>query len=240
MTVSRKKPSPQATEGRQVGFDTLKGLIRPDEWAVGMDLKVDGRPFSLLGREYIRQVIRDYSPEIVIPKAAQMAFTVTFLTKSLHSVTERRLNGLYLLPLKTGAVPFVQARIDPIIESNPALATKFGSVDNRLHKQSVDGVNLYIRGTNILRELQEVPVDFQIWDERDHMVEDNLPTHVTGWTVPSTSAWSFFQLLQSRATASMGTTLGTTQTSTAGKSPAPAVADFRFSTSRTPFSATRT
>lgn len=139
-----------------------------------MDLKVDGKPFSLEGREYVRQVIRDYSPEIVIPKAAQMAFTVTFLTKSLHNVIERRLNGLYLLPLKTGAIPFVQARIDPIIESNMTLSTKFASVDNRLHKQSLDGVNLYIRGTNILRELQEVPVDFEMWDERDHMVEDNL------------------------------------------------------------------
>jgi hypothetical protein len=152
----------------------MKTLARPDEWAVGMELKVDGKPFSLKGREYVRDVIRDYSPEIIIPKAAQMAFTVTFLTKSLHNVIERRLNGLYLLPLKTGAIPFVQARIDPIIESNQQLRTKFASVDNRLHKQSVDGVNLYIRGTNILRELQEVPVDFQVWDERDHMVEENL------------------------------------------------------------------
>jgi len=139
-----------------------------------MELKVDGRPFTLLGREYVRDVIRDYSPEIVIPKAAQMAFTVTFLTKSLHSVIVKRLNGLYLLPLKTGAIPFVQARIDPIIESNPSLSTKFASVDNRLHKQTIDGLNLYIRGTNILRELQEVPVDFEMWDERDHMVEEHL------------------------------------------------------------------
>jgi hypothetical protein len=139
-----------------------------------MDLKVDGKSFSLEGREYVQDVIRDYSPEIIIPKAAQMAFTVTFLTKSLHSVIERRLNGLYLLPVKTGAIPFVQARIDPIIDSNPRLSAQFASVDNRLHKQTVDGVNLYIRGTNIKRELQEVPVDFEIWDERDHMVEENL------------------------------------------------------------------
>jgi len=155
-------------------LSSLKTLARPDEWALEMELKVDGRPFTLLGREYVRDVIRDYSPEIVIPKAAQMAFTVTFLTKSLHSVIVKRLNGLYLLPLKTGAIPFVQARIDPIIESNPSLSTKFASVDNRLHKQTIDGLNLYIRGTNILRELQEVPVDFEMWDERDHMVEEHL------------------------------------------------------------------
>jgi hypothetical protein len=139
-----------------------------------MGLRVDARPFSLEGREYVRQVIRDFSPEIVIPKAAQMAFTITFLTRSLHSVVERKWNGMYLLPLKTGAVPFVQARIDPIIESNAYLDAKFASVDNRLHKQTTDRVNLYIRGTNISSEVQEVPVDFEIWDERDRMVEENL------------------------------------------------------------------
>jgi len=171
---ARKKRNAEPPPRRGSSFSSLKSLARPDVWAVGMDLKVDGKPFSLLGREYVIDVIRDYSPEIVIPKAAQMAFTVTFLTKSLHNVIERRLNGLYLLPVKTGAIPFVQARIDPVIESNPHLADQFSSVDNRLHKQTTQGVNLYIRGTNILRELQEVPVDFEIWDERDHMIEENL------------------------------------------------------------------
>jgi hypothetical protein len=173
--VSTRKARAQAnTANKPSSLDDLKYLTRPDLWAVNMDLKVDGKPFDLEGREYVIQVIRDYSPEIVIPKAAQMAFTVTFLTKSLHNVIVRKLNGLYLLPLKTGAIPFVQARIDPIIESNPLLSQNFASVDNRLHKQTVNGVNLYIRGTNILRELQEVPVDFEMWDERDHMVEENL------------------------------------------------------------------
>lgn len=152
----------------------LRTIARPDEWALGMELKVDGHAFSLEGREYVRQVIRDTSDEIIIPKAAQMAFTVTFLTRSLHWISERKWHHLYLLPLKTGAIPFVQARIDPIIDSNPALGEVFRSVDNRLHKQSKDNINLYIRGTNIERELQEIPVDVEVWDERDRMVEENL------------------------------------------------------------------
>jgi hypothetical protein len=152
--VSTRKGRTQAEQGnKSSSLEDVKYLTRPDLWAVNMDLKVDGKPFDLEGREYVTQVIRDYSPEIVIPKAAQMAFTVTFLTKSLHNVIVRKLNGLYLLPLKTGAITFVQARIDPIID-NPLLSKSFASVDNRLHKQSWNRVNLYIRGTNILRELQ--------------------------------------------------------------------------------------
>lgn len=172
-----KTKSPSAKGKRPTkrgGLDAIRSLARPDDWAVGMGLRVDARDFTLSGGEYVRDVIRDYSPEIVIPKAAQMRFTVTAITRALHNIIERKWNGLYLLPLKTGAVPFVQARIDPIIESNGILKANFSSVDNRLHKQTVDGVNLYVRGTNIERELQEIPVDFEIWDERDRMVDENL------------------------------------------------------------------
>lgn len=167
--ISKGKGSPA-----RGNFTSLRTLARPDEWAIGMGLRVDARPFTLEGGEYVRDIIRDYSDVIVVPKGAQMRLTVTSITRTLHNIIERNWNGLYLLPLKTGAIPFVQGRIDPIIESNPALAQHFSSVDNRLHKQSDAGVNFYVRGTNIVRELQEFPVDFEIWDERDRMVEDNL------------------------------------------------------------------
>jgi len=168
LSISKKMQSPVGGH-----FNPIRALARPDEWALNMELRVDGRPFTLEGREYIRQVIRDTSDEIVIPKAAQTAFTVTFLVRTLQWITERRWNHLYLLPLKTGAIPFVQARIDPMIDASPYLRGKFKTVDNRLHKQA-EGINLYIRGTNIDRELQEIPVDCEVWDERDRMVEDNL------------------------------------------------------------------
>ena len=166
--TNSNKPSVQG------GLSSVRALARPDEWALGMALKVDGKHFTLEGREYVRQVIRDTSDEIVIPKAAQMAFTVTFLTRTLHWIKERKWHHLYLLPLKTGAIPFVQARIDPVIASNEVLRGCFKTVDNRLHKQSTEAINLYIRGTNIERELQEIPVDVEVWDERDRMVEENL------------------------------------------------------------------
>lgn len=172
-TVKQTK-SPSAKPVRAFSISPVRALARPDEWAIGMGLKVDGKPFTLEGREYIRQVIRDTSDEIVIPKAAQTAFTVSFLVRTLHWIIERKWHHLYLLPLKTGSLTFVQSRIDPIIDSNDYLRDNFTTVDNRLHKQSREKVNLYIRGTNIERELQEIPVDCEVWDERDRMVEENL------------------------------------------------------------------
>ena len=149
-------------------------LAKPDYWAEKLELKVDGRPFDLTGREYIRPVIRDVSPKMVVKKAAQTAFTITFLVRTFQWITERGWHHLYLLPLKTGAIPFVQKRIDPIISSNPSLETRFKSVDNRTHKQTVDDIALLIRGTNVESELQETPVDVVVYDEYDRMVKDFL------------------------------------------------------------------
>lgn len=152
----------------------LQRLARPDIWAQEHHLRVDGRPFTLEGREYIVDVIRDTSPKIIVKKAAQTAFTITFLVRTFHWITERRWHHLYLLPLKTGAVPFVQKRIDPIIASNEILSGRFKSVDNRTHKQTMDDIALLIRGTNVESELQETPTDVVVFDEYDRMVQDYL------------------------------------------------------------------
>jgi hypothetical protein len=149
-------------------------LARPDVWAEDMRLRVDGRPFDLSGREYIRAVIRDTSNEILVKKAAQTAFTITFLVRTFHWMVERRWHHLYLLPLKTGAVPFVQKRIDPMLASNEILNKKFASVDNRTHKQTNDDIALLIRGTNVESELQETPTDVVVFDEFDRMTQDYL------------------------------------------------------------------
>jgi phage terminase large subunit GpA-like protein len=78
------------------------------------------------------------------------------------------------MPFKQGAIQFVQGRIDQIIDSNSKLSDQFVRTDNARHKQTAEGVNFYIRGTNIVTELREIPVDFEVWDERDKMVDENL------------------------------------------------------------------
>lgn len=152
----------------------IKSLSRPDAWALEQRLKVDGRPFSLKGREYVIPVIRDTSKKMVVKKAAQTAFTILFLARTFHWIVVRKWHHLYLLPLKTGAVPFVQKRIDPMIDSNEWIKQQFKSVDNRTHKQTREDIALLIRGTNVESELQETPVDVVVFDEYDRMTLDWL------------------------------------------------------------------
>lgn len=152
----------------------IRHLSRPDAWASDLKLRVDGRPFTLEGREYVSQVMRDTSQKIVVKKAAQTAFTISFLVVTFHRIVLRRWHHLYLLPLKQGAIPFVQKRVDPIIDSNPILKSHFAAVDNRLHKQTTDDISMLIRGVNIESELQETPTDCIVFDEFDRMATDFL------------------------------------------------------------------
>lgn len=171
-TVVHDEPKPRKPEAFPL---RLQAQAYPDAWATYLKLKVDGHPFDLRGREYQIPIIRDESDWIVIPKGAQMGLTTIFLVRSFHWILKRKWHGLYLMPLKAGAIPFCQGRIDPIINSNPDLAMEFKSVDNRMHKQTKDDIALRIRGTNIWTELREIPADFIVMDERDKMVEENIP-----------------------------------------------------------------
>ena len=170
-----------------------------DVWAEMLSLKIDGRNWDLANREYLRDVYRDNSQWIVCRKAAQMGFTVAFLIKTLHRVIAWKWNGLYLLPTKTGVVPFVQGRFNPMIDDNPLLKDKFGQVDSVTHKRTSQN-NLYFRGTNVQTDLREIPVDFEIWDERDKMASENLPLartrmdgslhkHLTELSTPTVEDW---------------------------------------------------
>jgi len=152
----------------------IQALAWPDVWAENLRLEVDAHAFDLRGREFERAILRDESPVIVIPKGAQLGFTTLMILKSCHAIVNRGRSVLYLLPLKAGSVGFVQSRIDPTLDSNPALSAEFGRVDNRTQKVTTKGVKWNIRGTNIPSELREVPADILVLDERDVANEENL------------------------------------------------------------------
>jgi len=154
--------------------DGIQLLAKPDIWAQKLKLRVDGHIFTMEGREYVIPVIRDTSKKLIVKKGAQTAFTILFLVRTFHWITERGWHHMYLLPAKTGAVPFVQKRVDPIIKSSPELQHKFKTVDNRMHKQTNDDIALLIRGANVESELQETNVDVVIYDEYDRMATEFL------------------------------------------------------------------
>lgn len=152
----------------------VQALAWPDRWASDLKLEVDSHPFTLVGREFQQAILRDESKSIVVPKGAQLGLTTDFIVKAAHSIIQRHWSVLYLLPVKSGSVQFVQSRIDPVLDSNKTLSSEFSKTDNRVMKVTANGVAWRIRGTNIASELREAPADVLVIDERDVAIEENL------------------------------------------------------------------
>lgn len=155
------------------GIRMAKMKVWPDEWAMNIDMKVDGHDFSYKGRPYLKDIIRDHCPERAIRKSAQMGATVISLTTSLFWWQQWDLNVMYLLPVKNGTIPFSQGRVQPMCYSTPYIKGRLQAVDNINHKRTAKA-NFYVRGTNVPTELQEVPIDCMIWDEYDKMHHVNM------------------------------------------------------------------
>jgi hypothetical protein len=81
---SGKKPANEAkTQPTPLGFSTAAQITTfPDVWALALRLKVDGHPFGMKGREFQRDIIRDESEWIIMPKGAQMGLTTIFLVRT--------------------------------------------------------------------------------------------------------------------------------------------------------------
>lgn len=159
-----------STEG---GRTWAKAQAYPDIWADSIGLQVDSHPFSFVGRQYLKGIIRDHTKRRSIKKSAQGGATVINLTSALFWWSMWKWNVMYLLPVKAGTIPFSQGRVEPMIKSAEWLNNTLSHVDNVNHKYN-GKTNFYVRGTNIKTELQEVPIDAMVWDEYDKMRMENM------------------------------------------------------------------
>jgi len=116
----------------------------------------------------------DESEEIVVQKAAQLAWTEWALNKTFYNIDIKGNSVLYILPAATpDARDFSTARFDPALELSKHLQSLFDDVKNIHHKRS-GNANLYIRGSRVKAQLKSVPVSLIVLDELEEMVQKNI------------------------------------------------------------------
>src|SRR5437867_4329257 len=67
-------------------------------WALKR-IRLEGRPFSFEGHEYLRAIYDDTSPHVVLSKATQIGGSTWAILRSLHACT-LGLNVAYFFPTK--------------------------------------------------------------------------------------------------------------------------------------------
>ncbi|MGH9867061.1 MAG: phage terminase large subunit family protein, partial [Candidatus Polarisedimenticolia bacterium] len=144
---------------------TSRALTDPlAEWACSR-IRLEGRPFSFAGHEFLRGIYDDTSHHVVLMKAAQIGGTTWAVLRSLHACL-CGLNVVYYFPTKTDVHDFSRSRVAPLVDDNPFLAKEMSDVNAVGLKRVGEGF-LYLRGMQSTVGLKSVPADMVVFDELD-------------------------------------------------------------------------
>ena len=128
-------------------------------------VRLDGKPFSFAGHEYLRAIYDDTAQHIVLSKAAQIGGTSWAILRSFHACA-MGLNVIYYFPTRTDVLEFSKSRVGPLLADNSFLSRMMTDTDTAGLKR-IGGAYLYLRGMQSHVGLKSVPADMVVFDELD-------------------------------------------------------------------------
>src|SRR5437867_4688159 len=139
-------------------------------WALKR-IRLEGRPFSFEGHEYLRAIYDDTAPHVVLTKAAQVGGTTWAILRSIHACRSG-LNVIYYFPTRTDVLDFSKSRVAPLLQDNPFLARLMTDTDTAGLKR-IGSAHLYLRGMLSTVGLKSVPADMLVFDELDETTPES-------------------------------------------------------------------
>jgi hypothetical protein len=133
-------------------------------------IRLEGKPFSFEGHEYLRAIYDDTSPHVVLSKASQVGGTTWAILRSLHACLAG-LNVMYFFPTRTDVLEFSKSRVTPLVADNPFLQKELRDTDAAGLKRIGDA-HLYLRGMQSNIGMKSVPADMVVFDELDEATPD--------------------------------------------------------------------
>ena len=146
-------------------------------------LLLDGRPFSLVGHEYQRDILTETATRQCFLKGAQVGITSIQMLKALYGLISGLYpqGVLYLFPSRNDVQDFSRGRFSPLINDNDHIARHIQDTDAQGIKR-IGRSMLYMRGARSTARIQgmkrsatqlkSIPVDKVIFDERDEITND--------------------------------------------------------------------
>jgi len=150
---------------RELASPTTRSFTDPlAVWTLSK-IRLDGRPFSFEGHEYLRAIYDDTAPHVVLSKAAQIGGTTWAILRSIHACL-LGLNVIYFFPTRTDVLEFSKSRVSPMLLENPFLSRLMTDTDTAGLKR-IGEAHLYLRGMQSTVGMKSVPADMVVFDELD-------------------------------------------------------------------------
>ena len=174
-TNLKEKPLEMTAE---MAYDLLSGMSQerlldqiskedPFLWIYNNVMTENGRKLDFSLRPYLKDVLRDFSPQIVYKKSAQVGITMCGgIAKCLYAVDTLGINSIYTFPTAVAVSDFSKARFRYIVRNSRYLKSRMGEIDNVGMVRIGDSV-IYFRGASKDSQAISVPSDLNIHDELD-------------------------------------------------------------------------
>src|SRR3989449_1769964 len=165
VSVAQSSKRYLARRTTELASPATRSLTEPlADWAL-KKIRLEGRPFSFQGHEYLRAIYDDQAPHVVVSKAAQVGGSTYAILRSLHACTTG-LHVMYFCPTRTDVLDFSRGRVTPLLVDNPFLAKLMTDTDTAGLKKIGDAY-LYMRGMQRQVGMKSVPADMLVFDELD-------------------------------------------------------------------------
>src|SRR3990167_6068897 len=137
-----------------------------------------GVPIDFKDHPFLFDIYRDFSPKLVICKAAQVGATTMETLKLLWAVRNKGLDAIYCLPTYEDVNTMVGSKVNRIIAQNPILQEWTKDKDTIDQKQIGDNY-IHWRGTWTSKAAIMVSSDWNLYDEIDASKPDVVEQYAT-------------------------------------------------------------
>lgn len=142
-------------------------LANVSDW-IEQNTFIKGERFSFEDHEYQLAILQDPSREIVVRKCSQIGLTELSSRRALAQCNIMAgFTVIYTLPTASFANTFVKTRIDPMIDSSPALTQSVHNTTNNTEVKRFGESFIYFKGTRGVSAAISIPADALYHDELD-------------------------------------------------------------------------
>lgn len=138
----------------------------------------NGNPIEFEQHRFLLQPYMDMNPRQVAMKSTQVGWSTLAIIKAIHLAYYAKANIIYTLPSKSVVKDFVVPKVNPLIESNPIIASMIGQTDSTALK-AIGERFLYFRGSYEPSSALSISAHILINDEYDRSNQLVLDTYKT-------------------------------------------------------------
>lgn len=138
-----------------------------------------GDLIDLKSHFYLYDIYRDFSPFLVVKKAAQVGLTTTQILKTIWGVSRYKIDSITTYPTVADAQEISGSKVNRLIAQNPIIGKMISSNKDSVSMKQIAGNIWHIRGTWTDKAAMMVSSDWNSMDEVDASKQDVLEMYDT-------------------------------------------------------------